>query len=175
MTSETPSSAPLLEVAINGARHALPRGWSLLDALRAARVDVPALCDDERLVPSGACRTCLVHVKGSDRPVPACTTPLVDGMDIETDLPEVIDARRSVLEMLASRYPADAIGRFPDKPFHRAVIAAGLRGAAVMGLSRPDVEDRSHPYIAVDMARCIDCYRCVRICEEVQGHLQCRD
>ena len=129
------------------------------------------MCQDDRLAPSGDCRLCLVRVKGVARPVTACTTRVADGMVIETGTPELNAARRSLLEMLARRYPAEAIARYPDKPFHRALRDHGLTGAAAPA----DVEsqwtdlDFSHPYIAVDMSRCIHCYRCVRICDELEG------
>jgi formate dehydrogenase major subunit len=64
---------------------------------------------------------------------------------------------------------SSAIERFPHKPFHREILGAGLADRAASGVSDSDGQDRSHPYIAVDMARCIDCYRCVRICAELQG------
>ncbi len=158
----------MLRVVINRRPHELPDGGSVLDALGLVGSQVPTLCHDERLTPSGACRLCLVSVKGLERPVTACTTPLLDGMDIETDTPELEEGRRSLLKLLAWRYPADAVSHFPEKEFHRYIREYGLteelRGARDLGL-----EDRSHPYIAVDMTRCIDCYRCVRICDEVQG------
>jgi len=159
----------VLRVSINRTRYELPEGGSVLDALRAAGVRLPALCHDDRLTPSGACRLCLVHVAGSARPLTACTTPLLDGMEIDTDAPDLRDARRAHLEMLVRRYPSDAIRRFPDKPFHHAVREAGLAGCAADRRSPFDMEDGAHPYIRVDMTRCIDCYRCVRICEELQG------
>jgi formate dehydrogenase major subunit len=70
--------------------------------------------------------------------------------------------------MLVRRYPADAIRRFPDKVFHRAVSELGLADVAAVTSPSPDPGDCSHPYIRVDMTRCIDCYRCVRICDELQ-------
>ena len=69
-------------VLINGEPHTLPGGTSVLDALRSVGIDVPTLCHDDRLVPSGACRSCLVTISGSPRPGPACTTALADGMEV---------------------------------------------------------------------------------------------
>jgi len=89
-------------------------------------------------------------------------------MVIETDTPELESHRRSLFEMLARHYPSAAVEQFPDKPFHRVLRAYGLTGEA-RALPDADRGDRSHPYIAVDMSRCIDCYRCVRICNDVQG------
>ena len=89
-------------------------------------------------------------------------------MAIETHTPELNDHRRTLMQMLAWRYPAAAVEQFPDKPFHRVLRAYGLVGDA-RGVADTERCDHSHPYLAVDMSRCIDCSRCVRICNDVQG------
>ena len=158
----------LLRAILDGKAHVFPEGTTLVAALRASGVHLPTLCHDERLKPSGACRLCLVRVQGVGRPVPACSTPLFDGMNIETNPPDLEDGRRLALTMLAWRYPAEAVTQAPQKEFHRAIQAFGVGGELLQ--EAPPVEiDRSHPYITVDMSRCIDCYRCVRICDELQG------
>lgn len=157
-----------IHVVINHRGYERPAGESILDALRAAGVQLPAMCHDDRIAPSGACRLCLVRIAGSAKAVTACATRIHDGMEIETDLPALEDARQSFVEMLARRLPADAVARFPDKPFHREMRARGITASTTT--PPPGArQDRSHPYITVDMARCIDCYRCVRICAELQG------
>jgi NADH dehydrogenase/NADH:ubiquinone oxidoreductase subunit G len=78
--------------SINHIRRELPEGRSILDALRAIGQRLPTLCHDDRVAPSGACRLCRVHVAGLAKPVTACTTPLRDGMDIETDTPDLREA-----------------------------------------------------------------------------------
>jgi formate dehydrogenase major subunit len=158
----------LLQVTINGRARALEEGISVLHALRAAGFDVPSLCHDDRLKPYGGCRLCVVQVQGSPRPVTACTTLLLDGMVIETHSPEIEDCRRTLLRLLAQHYPADSVNRWPDKEFHRYLRAYGLEGD--LARESPSAQlDASHPYIQVDMSRCISCFRCVRICDEVQG------
>jgi formate dehydrogenase major subunit len=169
MKDDLASGMPMPHVVINGTSVELPVGGSVLHALRSAGKHVPALCHDDRMAPSGACRTCLVQVKGSPRLVTACTTPLADGMEIATDTPELEQTRRAILEMLVRDYPAHAIHLFPDKPFHQEIRRAQLTDRASAFVPASDWRDHSHPYIAVDMTRCIDCYRCVRICEELQG------
>jgi formate dehydrogenase major subunit len=154
-------------VLINGEPLNAPDGSTILDALRVVGIPIPALCHDDRLVPSGACRACLVEIEGQSRPAAACATPVQPGMVIRTDTDALREYRRSVLALLAARYPADAVRRFPGKPFHQLLAASGLAG-------RPSgadagAEDDGHPFITVDMSRCIRCYRCVRICDEVQG------
>ena len=157
-----------MHVVIDGATYDFPADWSVLEAVRGAGIHLPAMCHDDRITPSGECRLCLVRVNGWNRLVPACTTALYEGIEIETDTPELEADRRALLELLASRYPTDAVARFPEKPFHQAIRNWGLTSAPVR-IPTPDGKDDSHPYISVDMARCIDCYRCIRICAELQG------
>ena len=156
-----------LRVVIDGQHHELPDGDTVLQALRRAGIDLPALCHDDRVAPSGACRACVVQISGLPRPVPACATALRDGMEILTNTPELTAFRRFVLTCLAARYPAEAVRGFPHKAFHRYLDAYGLPGAA--DITPGERQDSSHPLIRVDMSRCIDCYRCVRICDELQG------
>jgi len=158
----------MLRVTLNGQAGEFPEGATVLDALRAASIAVPTLCHDPRLKPGGACRLCVVSVKGWPRPVPACSTPLAGGMEIETHTPDLEEGRRASLQLLARDYPREALRQFPEKEFHRYLRAYGLEEEAV-GQLEASLRDDSHPYIHVDMSQCIYCYRCVRICAEVQG------
>ena len=155
-------------VTIDGAPYEVLPGATILEQIRSCGRDVPTLCDDERLAPFGGCRLCLVEVDGRSRPVTACDTPIAHGMSIRTSTDAVEAQRAALLRLLARDYPRDAVERQPEKPFHRLLRAYGLEGIA-SGDSDPALLDTTHPYIQVDMSRCIDCYRCVRICEEVQG------
>ena len=118
--------------------------------------------------PFGGCRLCVVRVNGGAHPVIACDTQAADGMTIDTHTPEVEEWRRSLLRLLAQQYPAEGLHQFPDKEFHRLIRAYGLEGEC-LGSTSPELVDESNPYIRVDMSQCISCFRCVRICEEVQG------
>ncbi|NVI97864.1 formate dehydrogenase subunit alpha [Myxococcus sp. AM009] len=157
----------MLHITVDGQPRECAPG-TLLAALEALGVSVPALCNDSRMAPVGACRTCIVEVEGCARPVAACTTPLTEGMVVHTRTPLVEAQRRVLLRLLASEYPAEAVARQPDKPFHRALREYGLEGEP-RGTHQAALRDDSHPYIHVDMSQCIHCYRCVRICDEVQG------
>jgi formate dehydrogenase major subunit len=88
-------------------------------------------------------------------------------MEIRTTSDSLETERKVVLEMLARRYPAAAVAEAPDKVFHRYLRAAGV--AAAGPTAPPETTDESHPYLRADMSRCIDCYRCVRICADLQG------
>jgi formate dehydrogenase major subunit len=157
----------MLRVTINGQPCEALEGATILAALHANGVDVPTLCHDERLHPSGACRLCVVEVKGWERHATACNTPLLDGMEIETHSPAVEAARCTLLRLQAAQYPAEPVAQAPDKQFHHWLrhygIAAGGNG------EKAHFTDTTHPYLHVDMAHCITCSRCIRICDEVQG------
>jgi len=156
------------QIIVDGQAHTVADGLSLVQALHSIGIELPTLCHDERLKPTAVCRLCLVRVKGSAHAVPACATPITDGLELEARAPDLEEARRGSLRLLAWRYPPDAVAAFPDKPFHNAIQERGLV-EELRGASNPELVDRSHPYIAVDMTRCIDCHRCVRICEDLQG------
>ncbi|MFO1464381.1 MAG: formate dehydrogenase subunit alpha [bacterium] len=155
-------------VSINGRPLEFETGLSILQALRRQGIELPTLCHDERLKPYGGCRLCIVQVAGHEKPLTACNTPLEAGMEIETHSPELEDLRRTLLTLIARDYPASALERFPDKEFHRYLRQYGLESELKGGYS-PEKRDDSHPYLHVDMSQCVDCFRCVRICEELQG------
>jgi formate dehydrogenase major subunit len=155
-------------VTIDGHDVVVGESSTILASAASAGVDIPTLCADARLVPSGACRLCVVAVDGLARPVAACTTPVDDGMVIHTHPPEVEELRHTLLRTLAIDYPASAVADAPSQLFHQLVDRYGLTGEAV-GRADPALVDDSHPLIHVDLARCISCWRCMRICDEVQG------
>ncbi|MGE0102386.1 MAG: formate dehydrogenase subunit alpha [Blastocatellales bacterium] len=167
----------MARVRINKQEYSFDGSFTILEALKDAGIEVPTLCHDDRLEPCGDCRMCLVEIAGRNSPATSCTTRLEDGMEIETHTPALESERRALLAMMADRYPAEQVERFPGKPFHGYLRDYGLEGACA-GVTDPAKIDDSHPYIRVDMSRCIDCYRCIRICREVQGqfvwHMQGR-
>ncbi|MGH9931131.1 MAG: formate dehydrogenase subunit alpha [Pyrinomonadaceae bacterium] len=159
----------MIEATINGHVSQFADRFSILEACRSAGIDIPTLCHDERLKPIGSCRLCLVQVGGKPRPVTACDTPLSQGMVISTHTPALENERRMLLRMLAQDHPGEGLRQFPKKEFHRYALQYGLSEADFNGAHDPHLLDDSHPYIHVDMSQCIVCYRCVRICEEIQG------
>lgn len=155
----------LIRVSFNGQKAEARCGDSVLEAARANGVAIPSLCFDPRLAPCGACRLCMVEIDGNPRPVAACTTPVKDGMRVDTHTPVLERYRRGVLEMLARNYPATDTERYESTPFVKLLREHGLEPDG-QEASEPD---RRHPYIAADLARCVLCFRCVRICDELQG------
>ncbi len=156
-----------MRVTVDGVDAEVPDGVSILHGLRALGVDLPSLCDDDRLEPYGECRMCLVRVDGRPQLVASCAVLATPGMVIETAPDDAESARRGLLTMMALRYPADAVAAAPDERFHRLLVDHDV--SATGGAGRPELRDDTHPCIVIDMNRCIDCFRCVRICDEVQG------
>ncbi|MEQ1605699.1 MAG: formate dehydrogenase subunit alpha [Pyrinomonadaceae bacterium] len=158
----------MIRASINGKQAQFAEGITVLAAARELGFDIPTLCNDDRLDPVGACRMCLVEIKGSSKETVSCTTRLADGMEVVTHSEPVEAARTWNLRMLAGNYPADSFSTFPEKPFHKLADKYGLTGADFHG-NHSTPADSSQTYINVDMSRCINCYACVRICADVQG------
>ncbi|MCF7688478.1 MAG: formate dehydrogenase subunit alpha [Cephaloticoccus sp.] len=162
----------MLQVTINGQSHQFPEGLTINEALRRLDLEVPTLCHDDRIDPYGSCRLCSVEVKGMNGLATACNTQIRDGMEVLTHSPAVQGVRKTLLGLLAKDYPAEAVAEFPEKQFHRYLNEYDVKAGGSRSAPQPEVpfmKDASHPYINIDMSQCVTCYRCVRICEEVQG------
>ncbi|HEX6044537.1 MAG TPA: formate dehydrogenase subunit alpha [Pyrinomonadaceae bacterium] len=158
----------MIKATINGRAYEFEKRLSILEACRSIGIDIPTLCHDDRLKPIGACRVCLVEIEGQSRPAPACLTSLEDGIAVFTHTPALEHERQMILKMLAQHYPVQGLQSL-ETPFHRYATHYGLNKSDFNGTEAICSVDDSHPYIHVDMSRCIYCYRCVRICDEVQG------
>jgi formate dehydrogenase major subunit len=155
-----------MRITVDGRSVDVPDGLTILHALRALGIEVPSLCDDPRLGPYGECRMCLVHVDDHPQPVAACSTRVVPEMTVTTSSDDLESARHGLLQMVALHYPPEATTAAPENPFHRLLEQYGVEPTGVDAAER---HDDTHPCIAIDMNRCINCFRCVRICDEVQG------
>jgi formate dehydrogenase major subunit len=155
----------MLRVTINGQAHEFPVGGTILEALRTIDVEIPTLCHDERIRPTGACRLCSVEIEGNDRLVASCTTPLADGMHIQTHSESAEADRKTNLSLLAQNYPA-AEPLDDHVEFHRYLKQYDI---CPTGGRSDGFKDFDHPYLRVDMDKCVTCFRCIRICDELQG------
>ncbi|MBI1922074.1 MAG: molybdopterin-dependent oxidoreductase [Geobacter sp.] len=160
----------MVNLTIDDKQVTVPKNTTIFDAAKAAGIRIPILCHDKKLNPFGGCRMCLVEVEQmKGRQIPACTTPVTEGMIVRTMTDEIAKARKLVLELLLLKHPVDcpvcdAAGdcdlqnltyeyqvnsnRFTDEKFHHAI-------------------DYDNPLIERDMNRCIHCGKCARICDEI--------
>jgi predicted molibdopterin-dependent oxidoreductase YjgC len=157
---------------IDGKEIEFRKGETVFEAARRAGIVIPSLCWDPRLEPGGHCRLCVVNVKGRRLPAASCATPAEAGLEVVTDTPELRELRADLLGMVLSENPAGDCPRCRiSGPCELHALAAKLgvaRGGfagRTSGAARPD----PNPFIARDYDRCIDCYRCTRICGEVEG------
>jgi NADH dehydrogenase/NADH:ubiquinone oxidoreductase subunit G len=153
-------------VTVDGVEVEVDEGATLLDAAKAAGRWVPTLCFDDRQAPFGACRVCLVGLADSPKPVPACTTPCRDGMEVETEQPAGRRVAGAVVELVLSE--------LPERPAAETELAQVAERLDVgeprwPGAVHERKEDLRHPYLALQHELCISCGRCVRACDEVQG------
>jgi NADH-quinone oxidoreductase subunit G len=160
----------MVNLTIDDKQVSVPRDATIFDAAKAAGIRIPILCHDKKLHPFGGCRMCLVEVEQmKGRQIPACTTPVTEGMIVRTSTDDIVKARKMVLELLLLKHPidcpiCDAAGdcdlqnltyeyqvntnRFVDEKFDHKI-------------------DYENPLIERDMNRCIHCGKCARICDEI--------
>ncbi len=148
--------------------HAEP-GQTIMEAADAAGIYIPRLCAHKDLLPFGACRVCTVMVNG--RPQAACTQPVTPGMMVENDTEELLEHRRSLIEMLFVE--GNHYCMFCEKSGNCELQALAYR----FGITAPRYPfqfptrevDASHPDVLIDHNRCILCARCVRASRDLDG------
>ncbi len=181
MTIEQGNGAPPSHAVahVNGRPHACEAGESVLDFVRrvAPEHPIPTLCDAPGLDAFGACRVCSVEVAaqadGARRVVAACHTPVSDGMHIHTSSASIRRLRRNIIELVLTDHPLDCLTCEVNNNCELQSVAASVGITAVRypaGASHTDKpKDSSHPYMRSELSKCINCYRCVRACDEIQG------
>lgn len=160
-----------ISVRIDGQLCTATEGQTIFDVARANGKYIPSLCHMEGLSPAGSCRLCLVEVSGVGRLLPACTTPILNGMSVTTNSETLAHHRLMAIELL-----------FIERNHVCAVCVTNghceLQALALsLGLTHvrspynyPRLTlDPSHPRFVLDHNRCILCTRCVRVCDEIEG------
>jgi bidirectional [NiFe] hydrogenase diaphorase subunit len=144
---------------------------SLLDVARENGIPLPTLCHLDGLGDVGACRLCLVEVKGSTKLLPACTTLAVEGMEVSTDSERLRRYRRQIVELLfAERNHVCAVCVANGNCELQAVAREVGMDHVRFEYQHPRTElEASHARFVLDHGRCILCTRCVRVCDEIEG------
>ena len=155
-----------MKVTIDGRELEVEAGTTVLEAVRAAGGWVPTLCFDDRQAPFGACRVCLVGAAGARGPIPACTTPCRDGLEIDTTDERARRVAAAVVELVLSELP---VAPAPHTELATIARSLGVEGTRWPGATHDADHDERHPYLAFQHELCISCGRCVRACDEVQG------
>ncbi|MBT5531926.1 2Fe-2S iron-sulfur cluster binding domain-containing protein, partial [Candidatus Poribacteria bacterium] len=165
------AAAPEVSVRVDGAEVAVAENGTVLDAARAAGRRVPTLCHSDRLEPYGACRTCLCE-QSDGKLVAACHTPVAAGQEYTTQSERLTRLRRNIVELIVSDHPLDCLTCSANGRCDLQTLAqeVGLRESRYESprVHTPPRDD-SHPFIKLDMEKCIGCGKCVRACDETQA------
>jgi iron-only hydrogenase group A len=161
----------MVTLNINGRDVSVEKGATILDAAKAAGDHIPTLCHIKGLSPSGACRMCVVEVDGRPGLIPSCSFPAEQGMKVKTSSPKVMEARRTIAELLLASHPFDCLTCNKNKHCELQTLASDLdiEQVSFKGATRHHTPDFSSPSIVRTPDKCILCGRCVRVCEEIQG------
>ena len=149
----------------------VPEGTTILEAARRVNVNIPVLCKHPDLPPTAACGLCIVKVRGSAKFPRSCCTALEEGMDITTRDPELVEVRRTVIEMILSRHPNECFtcGRNGSCELQNKAAEFGIRHIPFPSLV-PDIpRDESTRAVVLEPRKCISCGRCVHTCQQEQN------
>ena len=144
---------------------------TILDVARENGIRIPTLCQVDGLTNIGACRLCLVEVKGVPKLLPACTTFVTEGMEVTTASERLHKYRRMTVEMLFTEgnHICAVCVENGHCELQNLAVEMRIHHLRLPYLYPKNIVDASHPRFAHDQNRCILCTRCVRVCDEIEG------
>ncbi|OAP38300.1 NADH-quinone oxidoreductase subunit G [Sinorhizobium glycinis] len=163
----------MVSITIDGQTLEVEAGSTVLQAAERLGIDIPTFCYLKRLPPLASCRMCLVEIEGLRRLQPSCATAVTDGMVVRTNTPLIEETRSSMLDMLLANHPLDCpiCDKGGECELQDMVMAYGPRKSEFRDPKRVfhSRDIRLSPVVIMNVNRCIQCQRCVRMCEEVVG------
>ncbi len=161
----------MVNIKINGIDCQAPKGSTILEACRLAGIRIPTLCYLKDINAIGACRICVVEVKGARSLVASCVYPINEGMEIFTSTPKVIESRKTTLELLLSNHNKSCLScvRSGNCELQALCEEYGVDATRFDGAVTPADRDDSAAHMYRDNSKCISCRRCVAACEKTQG------
>ncbi len=166
----------MINVKINGVDYSVAKGSTVLEAAKAAHIDIPTLCYLKDINEIGACRLCLVEIAemrgpalGPWRMVTACVYPCTEGMEIKTNTPKIAASRKMNLELLLSNHNQDCLScvRSTNCELQTLCREYGVTSSTFVGEKTESVIDDKSPIIR-DNSKCVLCRRCVATCSKIQ-------
>ena len=165
-------SEDLVNIEVNGVALKARKGQMIMQVTDSADIYIPRFCYHEKLTIAANCRMCLVEVERSPKPLPACATPVVEGMKVFTKSPRAVAAQKATMEFLLINHPLDCPICDQGGECELQDLALGFgRDISRFNERKRVVKDKNlGPLISTDMTRCIHCTRCVRFGQEIQGY-----
>jgi NADH-quinone oxidoreductase subunit G len=164
-------SDDIVKIEVDGKPVEARKGQMIIEATDAIGAYIPRFCYHEKLSIAANCRMCLVEVEKAPKPLPACATPIADGMKIFTKSPYAIAAQKATMEFLLINHPLDCPICDQGGECELQDLAMGYgRDISRYNDGKRVVKDKNiGPLVSTDMTRCIHCTRCVRFGEEIAG------
>ena len=159
-------------IKINGMEVTAPKGSTILEAARLAHIEIPTLCFLKEINEIGACRVCVVEVKGARSLVASCVYPINDGMEVWTNTPKVLDSRKKTVQLLLSNHDRKCLScvRSGNCELQQLSRELGVEDEGYYdGAKTPSCIDDSAAHMLRDNSKCVLCRRCVAVCEHTQG------
>ena len=166
-----PPPSDTVMITVDGVPMKAKKGEMLIRVTDANDVYVPRFCYHEKLAVAANCRMCLVEVEKAPKPLPACATPVMDGMIVHTRSAKAIAAQKSVMEFLLINHPLDCPICDQGGECELQDLAVGYgRDVSRYAERKRVVKDKNiGPLVSTDMTRCIHCTRCVRFSQDITG------
>ncbi|MDR2881716.1 MAG: NADH-quinone oxidoreductase subunit NuoG [Azoarcus sp.] len=164
----------MLDIEIDGKAVQVPVGSTIMDAGILAGVYIPHFCYHKKLSIAASCRMCLVEVEKANKPLPACATPVTNGMKVWTRSKTAIQAQKGVMEFLLINHPLDCpeCDQGGECLLQDLAVGYGDTGSRYREEKRVFVNKNFGPLIASEASRCINCTRCVRFTAEIGGEME---
>jgi NADH-quinone oxidoreductase subunit G len=168
---KTQEVSNLVSLEINGETVQVAKGSMIIQASDQAGIPIPRFCYHEKLPIAANCRMCLVDVEKTPKPMPACATPVMEGMKVYTQSKRALDAQRNVMEFLLINHPLDCPICDQGGECELQDISMGYGRSVSRYVDRKRVvpDEDMGPLVATDMTRCIQCTRCIRFSDDVAG------
>src|SRR6476619_3222415 len=164
----------MLNIEVDGRKVEVQNGSTVMDAAHKLDIYVPHFCYHKKLSIAANCRMCLVQVEKAPKPLPACATPVAEGMKVQTHSTAAIQAQKGVMEFLLINHPLDCTICDQGGECQLQDLAVGYGGSNSRYEEAKRVVNNKNlgPLISTDMTRCIHCTRCVRFGQEIAGVME---